>query len=63
MGYCYSQRSSTAQTIRPIIEVNTFISGLLAALDTVNLHLENAWNFVSKRASQSGYVIAYATEV
>ncbi len=62
-GYYYSQRSSTAQTIRPIIEVNTFISGLLAALVPVNLHVENAWNFLSKWASQSSYVITYASDI
>ncbi len=59
-GYYYSRRSSTAQTIRPIIEVNTFISGPLAALVPVNLHVENAWNFLSKWASQSSYVMTYA---
>lgn len=32
LDYFYSQRSSTAQTIRPIIEVNTFISGPSSAL-------------------------------
>lgn len=48
LGYYYSQRSSTAQTIRPIIKVNSFISGHLATLVPVNPCVENAWNFLSK---------------
>jgi len=62
-GYSYSQRSSMAQTIRPIIEVNTFISGPLASLVPDNLSVENTWNFISIQASQSSYVIFYATNV
>lgn len=52
-----------AQTIRPINEVNDCISGLLATLVTVNLWVENMWNFLSKWASQSSYVITYASDI
>lgn len=34
-----------------------------SALVPFNLWAENAWNFISNWASQSGYVISYATDV
>lgn len=46
-GYSCSQRSSMAQTIRPIIEINNFISGALAALGPANCSVENVWDFKS----------------
>lgn len=55
---CYSQRSSTAQTIRPIIEVNTFISGLLVALVPVHFCMGIV---LTNWTSQSSDGITYAT--
>lgn len=46
-----------------ITKVNTFIPGLLATLDPVNLWVDDLWNFLSKWASQSSYVITYASDI
>lgn len=52
-----------AQTIRPIIEVNTFISGPSSALVPVNLCMENVWIFLRKWAPGSCYVITNDADI
>ncbi|MED6271499.1 hypothetical protein CHARACLAT_020879 [Characodon lateralis] len=62
-GYFYSQRSSMAQTIRPIFEVNYIYFRHLLFRWFHLIFVENAWNFLSTPTSRNSFVLLYATDV
>ncbi|MEQ2262155.1 hypothetical protein XENORESO_021236 [Xenotaenia resolanae] len=62
-GYFYSQRSSMAQTIRPIFEINYIYFRHFLCRWFQLIFVENAWNFLSTPTSRNSFVLLYATDV